>query len=357
MKVNGIPRRTIQPIENNTAVEIIDQTALPFEIIFKKLTTSESCIEAIQSMRVRGAPLIGVTGAWAMALATLENPVNSALIEKANAIMKARPTAVNLMWAVQKMMTALMPADPSDRVNVAIKLALQMTQDDVMTNRKIGEFGFKILSDLYQQVRRPLNILTHCNAGWLATVDYGTALSPIYFAHERNIPVHVWVDETRPRNQGYLTAWELEQQGIAHTLIADNAGGLLMRNHEVDLVIVGADRITKAGDVANKIGTYLKALAANDCDVPFYVAAPLSTVDWHTTVGGRDIEIEYRNPIELTCVQGLNERSTVSQIRLTLAKAALNPAFDVTPSRLVSALITDQGIVTPEQLVTLQSQF
>ncbi|MDY3116199.1 MAG: S-methyl-5-thioribose-1-phosphate isomerase [Sutterella sp.] len=351
MKVAGQSRRCIRSIRSGEAVEIIDQTVLPFEFKLRELSDWRDCVEAIRTMRVRGAPLIGVTGIWAVALAVRENPDNEPLLKACDVIAKARPTAVNLSWGVRKMLGYLLPRDPQQRLDIALKMAEQLTQEDVNTCRKIGEEGAKLIAERYQTLRRPVNILTHCNAGWLATVDYGTALSPIYIAFEQGVPLHVWVDETRPRNQGLLTAWELEQQGIPHTLIVDNAGGQLMQQGEVDMVIVGADRITRRGDVANKIGTYLKALAAWDNDIPFYVAAPESTIDWSITDGKREIEIEDRSPSEVLHVAGMDTHGHLSSVALASdTKPVSNPAFDVTHNRFVTAIITETGIYPPTSL-------
>ncbi|MFU0841966.1 MAG: Methylthioribose-1-phosphate isomerase [Burkholderia sp.] len=354
MKVNGEPTRSIRSVDGGAAVEIIDQTMLPHHFEKRILSDWRDCVEAICSMRVRGAPLIGITGAWAVALAVKEDPSNAALKAAADVIAAARPTAVNLSWAVRRMMAALMPRDPSMRLAAAVKLAEEMTQEDVLRCRAIGEAGKRLLSELYKKLRRPVNVLTHCNAGWLATVDYGTALSPIYMAFEEGTPLHVWVDETRPRLQGLLTAWELGQDGVPHTLVADNAGGQLMQRGDVDIVIVGADRITRRGDAANKIGTYLKALAAKDCDVPFYVAAPSSTVDWTITDGCREIPIEDRGGEELRIVHGLGEHGESASVRLfAKSEPAANPAFDVTPARLITGIITERGIAEPSRLAEL----
>lgn len=351
MKVNGIPTRSIRSINDGAAVEIIDQTQLPYRVEKRVLSDWRDCVEAISTMRVRGAPLIGVTGAWAVALAARENPENAKLITAAETIQKARPTAVNLSWAVQRMLSALLPREPSLRATAAVKLAEQMTQEDVLTCRAIGEAGVPIIAELYQKLRRPVNILTHCNAGWLAAVDYGTALAPIYTAFERGLPLHVWVDETRPRNQGLLTAWELKEHGVPHTIIADNTGGQLMQQGDVDLVIVGADRITRRGDVANKIGTYLKALAAFDNEIPFYVAAPTSTIDMHLSDGLREIPIENRSASELLVVNGVNTEGRKSSVQIASPdEAVANPAFDVTHNRLVTGLITERGIVCPTEI-------
>lgn len=357
MKVNGIPTRTIRPIDDGQSVEIIDQTLLPYRVERRVLSDWRDCVEAIAVMRVRGAPLIGIAGAWAVALAAKENPSNDALLKACDVIAKTRPTAVNLQWAVSRMLSVLLPRDPSLRFEAAWKTAQEMTQEDVLTCRAIGDAGMGIISSLYSKLRRPVNILTHCNAGWLATVDYGTALSPIYFAFERGTPVHVWVDETRPRNQGLLTAWELRQQGVPHTIIADNAGGELMQQGEVDLVIVGADRITRRGDVANKIGTYLKALAAADNEVPFYVAAPYSTIDWKLSDGRREIPIENRSAAEVLAVRGIDAAGEDVSVQIAPAdEAAANPAFDVTPSRLVTGIITERGVFAPHELANAYAE-
>ena len=352
MKVYGEPTRSIRSIDGGTPVEIVDQTLLPYRFEKRVLNDWRDCVEAIRNMRVRGAPLIGIAGVWAVVLAVKENPENEALKRAADVISNARPTAVNLMWAVKRMMATLMPRDPALRFEAAVKLAEAMTQEDVMTCRAIGEAGRPIIANLYSKLRRPVNILTHCNAGWLATVDYGTALSPIYMAFEQGTPLHVWVDETRPRNQGLLTAWELGQHGVPHTIIADNAGGQLMQQGDVDLVIVGADRITRRGDVANKVGTYLKALAAADNEVPFYVAAPSSTIDWTVNDGKREITIESRSGSELLVVNGLDRSGTPASVQIASPEESVaNPAFDVTHNRFVTGIITERGVVKPTDLV------
>lgn len=351
MKVNGIPTRTIRSLDGGMAIEIIDQTLLPYRFEKRVLGDWRDCVEAIEVMRVRGAPLIGIAGAWAVVLAVKENPGNEALLAAADRIQNARPTAVNLSWAVQKMLAALLPRDPSARFATAVKLAEELTQQDVLTCRAIGEAGCGLIAELYRKLHRPVNILTHCNAGWLATVDYGTALAPIYAAFERGTPLHVWVDETRPRNQGLLTAWELGQQGVPHAIIADNAGGQLMQKGDVDLVIVGADRITRRGDVANKIGTYLKALAAADNDIPFYVAAPSSTIDWKLNDGKREIPIENRSSSEVLSVRGVDQTGRDTSVQIAPPdEAAANPAFDVTHNRFVTGIITERGVFAPTEL-------
>lgn len=354
MKVYGEPTRSIRSLDNGTAVEIVDQTLLPYRFEKRVLGDWRDCVEAIRTMRVRGAPLIGITGAWAVVLAVKENPENDALLKAAEVIANARPTAVNLSWAVRRMMSTLLPRDPALRFEAAVKTAEAMTQEDVMTCRAIGEAGMTLISDLYTRLRRPVNVLTHCNAGWLATVDYGTALSPIYMAFEQGTPLHVWVDETRPRNQGLLTAWELGQHGVPYTLVADNAGGQLMQQGDVDLVIVGADRITRRGDVANKIGTYLKALAAVDNEVLFYVAAPSSTIDWTLNDGKREIPIENRAASELLVVNGVGSDGETRTVQIAAPEVAVaNPAFDVTHNRFVTGIITERGIVKPTDLTTV----
>ena len=295
MKVNGIPTRTIWSVDHGQAIGIIDQTRLPFEFRKEILPDWQSVRDAISTMKVRGAPLIGITGAWGMVLAIRDNPEDDFIHEVRSELISSRPTAVNLQWAVDHIVKKVMPLAKKDRLPVAYREAEQMTQNDVLANRAIGTHGAKIIAQIYADKREPVNILTHCNAGWLATVDYGTALSAVYIAFEQGIPLHVWVDETRPREQGLLTAWELAGVGIPHTVITDNAGGHLMQHREVDAVIVGADRITAIGDVANKVGTYLKALAAKDSQVPFYVAAPSSTIDWTIQDGKHGIEIETRS--------------------------------------------------------------
>ncbi|HEV8678282.1 MAG TPA: S-methyl-5-thioribose-1-phosphate isomerase [Stellaceae bacterium] len=351
MKVAGRAMRTIwlaadEPPEA-PVVEIIDQTRLPHELVVVGLTRLADAARAIREMQVRGAPLIGATAAYGMALAVAEDPSDPA-IERAAAILAAtRPTAVNLAWALAEMRRALAGLPPAERLAAALERAGAIAEEDVAINRAIGEHGVGLIEAALAAKggNGPVQILTHCNAGWLATVDWGTALAPIYRAHDAGIALHVWVDETRPRNQGAsLTAWELGQHGVPHTVIADNAGGHLMRQGEVDLCIVGTDRTTACGDVANKIGTYLKALAAHDNGVPFYVALPSPTIDWALTDGGQ-IPIERRDPREVTHIAGWTEAGERAEVRLTPADSpAANFAFDVTPARLVTALITERGV-------------
>ncbi len=343
MLISGTPTRTIW--RSGDAVEIIDQTRLPHEFGVRRLTTLADAAEAIAVMRVRGAPLIGATAAYGLTLAALQDASDTALRAAAEQLVATRPTAINLRWAVQRMLARLLPLQSGERVDAAWTEAGAICDEDVAQNRAIGRHGLALLQNLAAGKSGPLNILTHCNAGWLATVDRGTALAPIFAAQEAGLDVHVWVDETRPRNQGAsLTAWELKQAGIAHHVIADNAGGHLMQQGRVDACIVGTDRTSANGDVANKIGTYLKALAAFDNGVPFYVAAPGPSIDFSLADGG-EIPIEERDGEEVACIQGCDAEGRLVSVRLTpLGSPAANPAFDVTPARLVSGLITERGI-------------
>jgi methylthioribose-1-phosphate isomerase len=349
MNVAGRPMRTIwlagdarpgQPV-----IEIIDQTRLPHELVIARLARLDEAARAIRDMQVRGAPLIGVTAAYGMALAIAADPSDPAMEEAAVALAATRPTAVNLAWALAEMRRALAGLSPERRLAAALDRAAAIADEDVAINRAIGEHGRQLIAAAHRATGRRVEVLTHCNAGWLATVDWGTALAPIYRAHDGGIPLHVWVDETRPRNQGAsLTAWELGQHGVPHTVIADNAGGHLMRQGAVDLCLVGTDRTTAGGDVANKIGTYLKALAAHDNGVPFYVALPSPTIDW-TIEDGAQIPIERRDPREVTHIAGWTAEGRRAEVRLTPADSpAANFAFDVTPARLVTALVTERGV-------------
>jgi methylthioribose-1-phosphate isomerase len=344
VKVGGTHYRTIWPTDTG-AVRVIDQSRLPFEFATMDLETVEDAARAIRTMIVRGAPLIGATAAYGVALAMRSSTTDAALGDAARALQATRPTAHNLMWALRRMRMVLDGRRPGERIEAAYREAASICDADVAQCRAIGEHGLEIFRRAARSPGRTLNILTHCNAGWLACVDWGTALAPIYMAHDAGLPVHVWVDETRPRNQGAsLTAFELGAHGVPHTVIADNLGGLLMQRGQVDLAIVGSDRTTAAGDVCNKVGTYLKALAAHDNQVPFYVALPASTIDWALELG-RDIPIEERAPTELTHVTGLTSTGTLETVRLVPERSAvLNLAFDVTPARLVSALITERGV-------------
>jgi methylthioribose-1-phosphate isomerase len=346
MKVDGKPYRTIWPADDGT-VHIIDQTRLPYEFATLSLATSADVAEAIRNMRVRGAPLIGAAAAYGVALAMAGDGSDKALAAACDRLLATRPTAVNLGWALAEMRALLGPLAPAERAAAAWRRAADIADQDVALCRALGEHGLALIRDAYAAAGsgRPVNVLTHCNAGWLATVDWGTATAPIYMAHDAGIPVHVWVDETRPRNQGAsLTAWELAGHGVPHTVIVDNAGGHLMQRGEVDLCITGTDRTTAAGDVANKIGTYLKALAADDNNVPFYVALPGPTIDWNIT-DGRDIPIEQRDTAEVTTVTGLGPDGKLATVMVTPAGSpAANYAFDVTPARLVTGFITERGV-------------
>jgi methylthioribose-1-phosphate isomerase len=347
MKINGRPYRTIWLAENGWSVEVIDQTRLPHVLEVVVLKTAEDAARAIKTMQVRGAPLIGVTAAYGVALAMRVDASDAALSRAIEMLAAQRPTAVNLRWALEEMRRVLMPLPAAKRVAAAYAAAAAMADTDVETCRRIGVHGAAIIREL--AARKPkgerVNILTHCNAGWLACVDWGTATSPMYQAHDAGVPIHVWVDETRPRNQGAaLTAFELGSHGIPHTIIADNAGGHLMQHGKVDVCIVGTDRTTRNGDVANKIGTYLKALAAHDNGVPFYVALPHSTIDWALD-DGRRIEIEERAQSEVLQMSGRLLDGSVAIVDIAApGSPAANPAFDVTPARLVTGLITERGV-------------
>ncbi|HUO23246.1 MAG TPA: S-methyl-5-thioribose-1-phosphate isomerase [Caulobacteraceae bacterium] len=344
MKVDGVPYRTIWRVPGARAVEVIDQTALPHALVTRTLATAEDARRAIADMIVRGAPLIGVTGAYGLALAAEADASDAGLTAAAHILAEARPTAVNLRWAVARAAKAILARPPAERAAAAWAEAAAIAEEDVAACAAIGRHGAALI-EAARKGDGPVNILTHCNAGWLATVDWGTALSPVYAAHDAGVPVHVWVDETRPRGQGAaLTAWELGRHGVPHTVVADNAGGHLMQHGRVDLCIVGSDRVAANGDVCNKIGTYLKALAAHDNGVPFYGALPFSTIDW-TLAEGRDIPIEERGGREVTHQSGLDEGGVMRTVRLTPAGSpAANPAFDVTPARLVTAIITERGV-------------
>jgi methylthioribose-1-phosphate isomerase len=343
MNVNGQPYRTIWLADDRVTVRVIDQRCLPHRFATLELRTLEDALTAISDMAVRGAPLIGATAAFAMALSVRADPSDQALSASVERLIQCRPTAVNLAWAARKVASRIMPLAAEERWAAALDEAERICEDDVRCCRAIAGHGADLLAGIGTG-SRPIQVLTHCNAGWLATVDWGTALAPVYLAHQRGLAIHVWVDETRPRNQGAaLTAWELGQQGIAHTVIADNTGGYLMRRGQIDVCLVGADRVARNGDVCNKIGTYLKALAAFDNRIPFYVAFPHSTIDW-TLVSGDLILIEERDPDEVRTIAGLDESGRLSRVRLTPAgSAAANYAFDITPARLISGLITEQG--------------
>ncbi|MBL9188697.1 MAG: S-methyl-5-thioribose-1-phosphate isomerase [Opitutaceae bacterium] len=348
MNVHGRPTRTIWPASDDDAVEIIDQTRLPHEFVTVRLATLDEAAHAIRAMLVRGAPLIGATAAWGLWLALRTDASDSALAHAHATLLATRPTAVNLRWALDRGRARLTPLPPARRADAARELATEMCDEDVAINRALGAAGLPILQAIATRkpAGQPVNVLTHCNAGWLCSVDIGTATSPIYAAHDAGLAIHVWVDETRPRNQGAsLTAWELLNHGVPHTVITDNAGGHLMQHGHVDLVIVGTDRTTAHGDVCNKIGTYLKALAAHDNGVPFYVAAPSPSIDWTLRDGLREIPIEERSAREVSHIQGRLPDGTVATVDILPAgSAAANPAFDVTPARLVTGLITERGV-------------
>ncbi|PWB59669.1 MAG: S-methyl-5-thioribose-1-phosphate isomerase [Nitrosomonadales bacterium] len=346
MRVENQNYRTIWPAEDGVAVEIIDQTRLPHEFVTVRLENLHDTAIAIRNMLVRGAPLIGATAAYGVALAMSARASDAALEEACAALAATRPTAINLRWALARMKNLLLPLPPESRAHAAWQEAAAICDEDVEINRAIGAHGLKLIRDRLEAKGDPVNILTHCNAGWLATVDWGTALAPVYAAFDAGIPIHVWVDETRPRNQGAsLTAWELKQHGVPHTVIADNTGGHLMQHGMVDMVIVGTDRTTASGDVCNKIGTYLKALAAFDNQIPFYAALPGPTIDWMLQDGVRGIPIEQREAEEVTQIRGRTEEGEVVTVTLTPhGSPAANYAFDVTPARLVTALITERGI-------------
>jgi len=341
--------RTIWPDARCKFVEIIDQTKLPFTFEIARIESLEQMMHAIKTMQVRGAPLIGVAAAYGLALAMLHDDSDDYLQQASQELISTRPTAVNLRWAVQRMHTHLHALQPQQRNFAAWKEAAKIAEEDVAQNQLIGQHGFELIKKLYKD--KQFNILTHCNAGWLATVDFGTALSPIFVAHDAGLNVHVYVSETRPRNQGAaLTAWELAQHGVPHTVITDNAAGHLMQQGLVDMVIVGADRVTTNGDVCNKIGTYLKALAAHDNNIPFYAAVPTPTIDWNIS-NHNEIEIEHRHGDEVAYLQGLSADGSVQSVRVIPKESqAANPAFDVTPARLVTGIITEKGVFAPNAL-------
>ena len=343
MKIQNKEYRTIWYEEN--VVKIIDQTKLPHQFIIKDLKTVKDAINAIKVMEVRGAPLIGGTAAYGMALAVQENNDPEFIKKSAEELIQSRPTAINLKWAVDRMMKKLSGINSDQILDIALNEAKEICDEDEKFCENIGINGLKIIEEIYNKKKDTINILTHCNAGWLATINWGTATSPIYHAHQKGIPVHVWVDETRPRNQGAnLTSYELNEENIPNTIIADNTGGILMQRGDVDMCIVGTDRTLSNGDVCNKIGTYLKALAAHDNNVPFYVALPSSTIDWEIKEG-KDIPIEERNSEELSHVEGMDENNEIKKVLIYPKKSkAMNLAFDVTPAKYVTGLITEKGI-------------
>jgi methylthioribose-1-phosphate isomerase len=348
MKVQGVPYRTIWLADDGAAVEIIDQTRLPHVFATVRLETMDDAARAIRTMQVRGAPLIGATAAYGMALAVRAEASDDTLDAAYEALFATRPTAVNLRWALDRMMASLKQLPAGRRLEAAYRRAAEICDEDVDICGAIGDHGLPLIEEAWARNggAAAVNVLTHCNAGWLATVDWGTALAPIYKAHDKGVPVHVWVDETRPRNQGaHLSAWELLQHGVEHTVIVDNLGGHLMQHGMVDLCIVGTDRTARSGDVCNKIGTYLKALAADDNGVPFYVALPSPTIDWNLADGVAEIPIEERDATEVTELGGRTASGEVTAVTITPeGSPAANYAFDVTPGRLVSGLITERGV-------------
>ena len=343
MKIEGKEYRTIW-LEKNI-IKIIDQTKLPHKFIIKDLKTIKDVINAIKNMEVRGAPLIGATAAYGLVLAIIENKDQSFLKKSAEDLIKSRPTGINLKWSVDRMMNKLLGVNSNEILDIALNEADEICQEDINFCKNIGLNGLKIIEEIYKKKKDTVNILTHCNAGWLATINWGTATSPIYHAHEKGIPIHVWVDETRPRNQGAnLTSYELNEEKVPNTIIADNTGGILMQRGKVDLCIVGTDRTLSNGDVCNKVGTYLKALSANDNNVPFYVALPSSTIDWNI-ISHKDIPIEERNSEELSYIEGLDENGNIKKVQIYPIKSkSMNLAFDITPAKYVTGLITEKGI-------------
>ena len=343
MRIEGKEYRTIW--YEGKVVKIIDQTKLPHRFIIKELKTVKDAINAIKVMEVRGAPLIGGTAAYGMALAVKENNDAEFIKKSSEELIQSRPTAINLKWAVDRMMKKLSGINSDQILDIALKEAKEICDEDEKFCENIGINGLKIIEEIYNKKKSTVNILTHCNAGWLATINWGTATSPIYHAHKKGIPIHVWVDETRPRNQGAnLTSYELNEEGVPNTIIADNTGGILMQRGQVDMCIVGTDRTLSNGDVCNKIGTYLKALAAKDNNVPFYVALPSSTIDWNIK-DHKKIPIEERNSEELSHVEGIDKNNQVTKVRIYPKNSkSMNLAFDVTPAKYVTGLITEKGI-------------
>jgi len=343
MKIKDKEYRTIW--FEDEVVKIIDQTKLPHEFIIKELRTVKDVINAIKIMEVRGAPLIGGTAAYGIVLAVKENKDLDFIKKSSKELVESRPTAINLQWAIHRMNNKLSLVKPDNLLEVAIEEAQAICNEDVKFCKNIGLNGLKIIEEIYKKTKSTVNILTHCNAGWLATIDWGTATSPIYHAHKKGIPVHVWVDETRPRNQGAnLTSYELNEESIPNTIITDNTGGILMQRGKVDMCIVGTDRTLSTGDVCNKIGTYLKALAAHDNNVPFYVALPSSTIDWEIKDYNK-IPIEERNSEELSHIEGKDDKNNIKKVLIYPEKSkSMNLAFDITPAKYVTGLITEKGI-------------
>jgi len=355
MKVGDRHYRSLWADRPRGPVHIIDQTRLPHAFETRTLDSPESVAEAIETMRVRGAPLIGVTAAFGVALAMSRDASDEALRRCLARLAATRPTAVNLAWALARMREALEDLAPAERESAAWFEAQAIADEDASLNESIGRHGLELIEREHAARGRTVNVLTHCNAGWIATVDWGTALAPVYMAHDKGIPVHVWVDETRPRSQGLLTAWELAGHGVPHTLVADNAGGHLMQHGKVDLVLVGADRVTRKGDVANKIGTYLKALAARDNEIPFYAAVPTPTIDWEIDDALSGIPIEERSGEEMRIVRGLDGAGRPASVAIAPETTAVaNPAFDVTPASLVTAIVTEKGIFPARETALIE---
>ena len=352
MLVNNSNLTTIWVEENDQKIKIIDQRLLPHELSIVTLSTVKDVEFAIREMQVRGAPLIGVTAAFGMYLAALENSSIQFLNEAADFLIKSRPTAVNLSWAVKKIKLEISNIDQQNRAEHIFNIAKQIREEDINACSKIGDYGLELIKSVYDKKNSTVNILTHCNAGWLAAVDWGTALAPIFKAKKNNIPIHVWVDETRPRNQGFnLTAWELINENIDCSLIVDNVGGHLMQHNQVDMCIVGTDRTTLSGDVCNKIVTYLKALAAYDNNIPFYVSAPISSIDFNIRDGVSEIPIEKRDPAEVSSIWGIDKNKNMQTVSIVPKKSkSVNYAFDVTPSKYISKLITEKGIVDANEI-------
>lgn len=357
MLYNGKELQSINFNEQTEEITIIDQRQLPFKLVLEKINSSKEMVTAIKDMHLRGAPLIGVAAAYGMYLATLEAKINNSnkIIENAyRNLLSSRPTAINLEWALNTVKSQIDKENDIDvKIKVALKSANKIMNDDINSCLKIGENGFRIIKEIYNKKNDTVNILTHCNAGSLATVNYGTATAPIYLAKKNNIPIHVWVDETRPRNQGRLTSWELSQSNIDNSIVCDNTGGHLMQHNMVDLIIVGADRVAKNGDVANKIGTYLKALAAKDNSIPFYVAFPTSTIDWNLSQG-KEIPIEQRDQNEVLYIDAKTDNTTQKVQLFANNSKAINYAFDITPAKLITGLITESYICKPDELKNKQ---
>ena len=350
MRVGDRHYRSIWSDSAPGVVHIIDQSRLPHVFETRAIGTAEGMGEAIRAMRVRGAPLIGVAAAYGLALAVARDPSNEAIAATSDMLGATRPTAVNLEWALDRMRAKLESLAASDRPRAAWDEARAIADEDVRLNEAIGRHGLALIEREHARRKRPVNILTHCNAGWIATVDWGTVTAPIFMAHERGIPVHVWVDETRPRNQGLLTAWELRGAGVPHTLVTDNAGGHLMQRGQVDMVLVGADRVTRRGDVCNKIGTYLKALAARDNGVPFYACVPTPSIDWEIADALKEIPIEERAAEEVRIVRGLDGAGRFAELAIAPPSTPVaNPAFDVTPASLVTGIITEKGVARADE--------